>query len=231
MLRKGGRAEWFRWIVSEKTCYRQVSSELLDKLSRWMPNLHPPPNLDPHGISMRVSVLLFVLLTTCAASSQSGTEAKLPTFGDYPVHENWSGPAAAVKFRTRTDRMYRTQFREAAKLAPNFAGHYRVATWGCGTQCLEAGLVDLLSGQLYSLPYRGKKWEKWSFCESVWGGDWEGAAQTRVDSRLLITNCANAYGPGDFGPQTGTYARTSYFVFENGRFRKIAEHIGQERVN
>jgi hypothetical protein len=32
------------------------------------------------------------------------------------------------------------------------------------------------------------------------------------------------------GEDGGTYLRTSYFVFESAKFRKIAAHVGQERV-
>lgn len=182
---------------------------------------------------MRVSVLLFVLLATYTASSQNGAQAELPRFEDYPVHEHWAGQAVRAKLRTRADRMYRTQFRTAAKEPPNFAGHFRVITWGCGTDCLQGGLIDLSNGQLFRLPRSktttGPK-EMWPLCGFVTGGRFDEAATTSVDSRLLIVECSDSYGPGLEGPRDGTYLRTSYFVFGNGRFHKIAEHIGQERV-
>lgn len=37
---------------------------------------------------------------------------------------------------TSKDRMYRTRLKEAAQQKPNFAGHYILTTWGCGTECL-----------------------------------------------------------------------------------------------
>jgi hypothetical protein len=174
---------------------------------------------------VRVGILLTLLLTTYEVVGQSRPGATLPRFEDYAVQEKWGGTAASVRFQTPSDREFRTQFINASKDPPNFAGHYRVATWGCGTDCLQGGIVDLSTGQLLPLPH-SKNWPgKWDLCGSVTGGEWDQAVQTLPASRLLIVNCSDAYGRDG-----GTYLRTSYFVFENGKFRKIAEHIGQERV-
>jgi len=56
-------------------------------------------------------------------------------------------PQPRLSFKRRSDREFRTQFINASKEPPNFAGHYRVAT-GLGTDCLEGGIVDLSTGQL-----------------------------------------------------------------------------------
>ncbi len=176
---------------------------------------------------MQVGLLLILLLSTCVTVGQRRRAAKLPSFEDYAVQEKWDGTAAQVKFQTRSDREFRTQFFNASKEPPNFAGHYRVATWGCGTDCLEGGIVDPSTGQLLPLPH-SKNWPgKWGLCGFVTGGEFDQAVQTRPASRLLIVNCSDAYGRG---PDGGTYLRASYFVFENGKFRKITEHVGRERV-
>jgi hypothetical protein len=176
---------------------------------------------------MRVGILLILLLTTSVVVGQNRPASELPRFEDYAVQEKWGGTAAPVKFQTPSDREYRTQFTRASKQPPNFAGHYRVATWGCGTDCLQGGIVDLSTGQLLPLPH-SKNWPgKWGLCVFVTGGEFDQAVQTRPTSHLLIVNCSDAYPRGRKG---GTYLRTSYFVFENGKFRQIAEHVGQERV-
>jgi hypothetical protein len=74
-----------------------------------------------------------------------------------------------------------------------------------------------------------KRWEKWSFCESAfqWSedqSDWGHDIEIRADSSLMILHCADA-GKSD----GGTYAQTFFFTLENGKFRKIADHVG-ERV-
>ena len=67
----------------------------------------------------------------------------VPKFEDYRNIEEWSGPNAEPKIVTRAERMFRTRLREAARQAPNFAGHYRFTTWGCGSNCVQGAMVDL----------------------------------------------------------------------------------------
>lgn len=111
---------------------------------------------------LRFGILLTLLLTTYATVGQSRPTDKPLRFEDYAAHEKWDGTAPLVKFQTRSDREFRTQFVNASKEPPNFAGHYRVVTWGCGTDCLEGGIVDLSNGQLLSLPH-SKDWPgKWA---------------------------------------------------------------------
>jgi hypothetical protein len=66
-------------------------------------------------------------------------ETRVPRFEDYAVQEKWDGTAAPVKFETWSDREFRTQFTNASKEPPNFAGHYRVATWAAAQIALRAG--------------------------------------------------------------------------------------------
>jgi hypothetical protein len=75
-----------------------------------------------------------------------------------PSFDRYAVPVAHVKHAPRVDlsqtraRLYRTQLRDAARegaqFGPNFAGHYRLASWGCGTGCLNWGLVDLKTGRV-----------------------------------------------------------------------------------
>jgi hypothetical protein len=38
------------------------------------------------------------------------------------------------------------------KVGPNFAGHYIVVQWGCGTSCVMMVIVDALTGKIYDIP-------------------------------------------------------------------------------
>ncbi len=38
--------------------------------------------------------------------------------------------------------------REHSKEGPNFAGHYTVVFWGCGTACRELAIVDANTGKV-----------------------------------------------------------------------------------
>lgn len=49
--------------------------------------------------------------------------------------------------------MFRTAIREGAKKGANFAGHYAIAAWGCGSGCASMAVVDLESGAVYEGPF------------------------------------------------------------------------------
>jgi hypothetical protein len=75
--------------------------------------------------------------------------------------------------------------REAAAKGPNFAGHYTVAVWGCGSACTDFGIVDAKSGQVFFAPdLRGI-----SAVSVIEPGDQEpqyNSLRFRADSRLLV---------------------------------------------
>jgi hypothetical protein len=88
---------------------------------------------------------LCVCLSTLTATAQDGAA---PAFKDYaaPV---FKGRAATLKLTTPQARGYRTRLREGARRALNFAGHYKLHTWSCGTGCLQTAFIDAKTGEVY----------------------------------------------------------------------------------
>ena len=41
-----------------------------------------------------------------------------------------------------------------AKKGPNFAGHFTIVFWGCGTACITLAIVDAANGEVYDTPFR-----------------------------------------------------------------------------
>jgi hypothetical protein len=173
---------------------------------------------------MKFKTVLLILLLSVSSAAQTTKKPKLPLFEDFPVAERWAGSHAKVLLDTPAVRMFRTQFRDAALKPPNFAGHYRITTWGCGTLCFEGGMVDLATGKVIALPAsaRNRGSEYWMLCYSAFVPS---GIESRADSHLLIVRCADI-----IGRDGGSHVRASYFVFENESFQKIAEQIGTERV-
>lgn len=111
------------------------------------------------------AALAALLLVTTAASA-----ADIPGWCQYalsdapksaPKFESYAVPVEHVAHAPRVDlqsdpraRLFRTNLRNATKdgvrYGPNFAGHYRLASWGCGTGCLNWMLVDLNTGRIAS---------------------------------------------------------------------------------
>jgi hypothetical protein len=89
--------------------------------------------------------LFICLLLGSIAAQRGGT----PRFEDYGVPV-YKGKRAAVNLNSaKGARMFRTNLREGAGKGVNFAGHYALVSWGCGTGCMDAGIVDLKTGTVY----------------------------------------------------------------------------------
>lgn len=107
-----------------------------------------------------------------------------PQFEDYSVVENFSGAPAPVNFSTDPDaREFRTVISNAEKAGPNFAGHYTVATWGCGTACQRFAIVNSKTGAVIEFP-NGSYLDDFIFlgADSNVGIVYD----YRIDSRLFI---------------------------------------------
>jgi hypothetical protein len=165
-------------------------------------------------------VLLLIAFSALSASTQERegrkwTAKNPPKFDDFPASE-WHGTAAPIKLTTRSERMFRTNLTNASKEPPNFAGHYRITGWGCGSACGAGALVDLQTGDVFPLPLasqNGRGWEKWIDCPRLLfkgPGD-----EFRLGSRLMIARC------GAYAPEPLDIPDTHYFVWENGRFRQL----------
>ncbi len=79
-------------------------------------------------------------------------DSNAPTFHDYQVPI--APPPADPKLDLQsspTARMYRTVLRQEIAKGPNFAGHYRVAIWGCGSSCADFAVINLETGRVIEL--------------------------------------------------------------------------------
>ena len=76
-------------------------------------------------------------------------QSKKPTFARYAAKvetiKNIKVDLKSHKFANT----YRTNLRNAAKEGVNFAGHFILTTWGCGTNCSETAVIDARSGRVF----------------------------------------------------------------------------------
>jgi len=89
----------------------------------------------------RSGLLLLIIAAKSAATS-------VP-FGQYPGERPLVGEVAFPKLDSARARHFRTVLREAAATGPNFNGHYRIASWGCGTNCLDWAVINLETGDVW----------------------------------------------------------------------------------
>jgi hypothetical protein len=74
-------------------------------------------------------------------------------FNSFPAPvENIKRPAPLDLASDPIARQFRTAIRNALRNGANFAGHYAIATWGCGTACQDWAIVDVKTGRVHSEP-------------------------------------------------------------------------------
>jgi hypothetical protein len=141
-------------------------------------------------------VLLLPLATAVLAQKKA-----LPAFEQFGVDETFTGKPAAPKI-TGVHRSYRTMIRQGAAKGPNFAGHYTIADWGCGTSCVSMAIIDAKDGSVHDGPFGYLGWGlplKYEGRYSAMSNSFEPLSY-RIDSRLLIVrgcpqdeNCASYF--------------------------------------
>ena len=121
---------------------RRVNSDVMPRLS----SMHMRPVI---GI---VGLLFIVVVTSLRTKAQKNN---LPRFEDHPVMKTFSGKPAPLKLPSHSKaRLFRTMLKLSAEKGPNFAGHYTVGTWGCGSDCRMVALIDAVTGRVYFAPFQ-----------------------------------------------------------------------------
>ena len=106
-------------------------------------------------------------------------------FEAYKVREVYRGKPAPVHIVTPTEKMFRTRISEGAKKGPNFAGHYTLVSWGCGSGCVSFVVVNAISGQAHDAAPFSSLFIPFMGTES--GREYQGLVY-KPDSRLLIAD-------------------------------------------
>jgi len=82
----------------------------------------------------------------------------VPKFEQFSTGAKFVGIPATPVLTTPRSRLFRTAIRDGAKKGPNFAGHFTVVTWGCGSECAGAELVDAQTGGVFDFPFDYLGW-------------------------------------------------------------------------
>lgn len=97
-----------------------------------------------------LSFNLFVTSNTQDNNITNPKKNKLPTFGDYTVVNLYKGIPAKIDLTSnRHAKEFRTVLREGAKKGSNFAGHYTLVEWGCGSSCQSHAIIDTKNGKVF----------------------------------------------------------------------------------
>jgi hypothetical protein len=84
---------------------------------------------------------------------------RYPEPEEYPATEVYHGQPMPPRITRPGDRLFRTIIRQGAAKGPNFAGHYTIAAWGCGSACVSTAVIDARDGRVYSSPFGILGWD------------------------------------------------------------------------
>ena len=89
--------------------------------------------------------------TNIVAVTPWARDRGMPGFEQYTVPLRWRGPSGTPDVHSDAIALrYRTRIRETVRNGANFADHYAVVWWGCGSPCVGFLIVDLQTGRAYS---------------------------------------------------------------------------------
>lgn len=166
---------------------------------------------------MKKIIIAFLFINLLVAGSLAVERQKTPRFEDYaaPVYK---GKRAPVNLNSaKGARMFRTNLREGASKGVNFAGHYTLVAWGCGTGCQDVGIVDAKTGTVYFPKELG------GFGVWIWD-DNEDVLSFKPDSRLLVLSGYPASEGNSDNPKTGIY----YYEWTGTRL-KLVKFVAKKR--
>ncbi len=153
-------------------------------------------------------VLLWSFCVMFCAVPQTAAK-QVPRFRDYPVSEIFTGKPAPPRFVTPEQRQWRQQIGDVGP-KPNFAGHYTIVDWPCGTECMGLAVVDARTGAIYPPPLNDPRWP---FALPIAQTAFE-YPEYRVNSRLFVLKNAC---PAGLANDCHTY----YFVWEGAMFKEV----------
>jgi len=166
-----------------------------------------------------------LVLTVIAASAQ-----RTPTFAAYAVKVEKVRNISVDLKSNKGAREFRTMLREAAKGGINFAGHYVMAGWGCGTNCEVLAVIDARNGHVY-FP-KELEGVGIGFLDLPPGpvatdapeeNEYQSGAYYKASSRLFALQGFTGGGLDDKNAKCGTY----YFEWTGNRLRKVAFVAGK----
>jgi len=160
------------------------------------------------------TIITFILI--CITQSVSGQKPNLPSFERYPAQVS-KAKSKPPNLRSHKDaRLFRTNLRDAAKEGINFAGHFVITDWGCGSSCTVGAIINAKTGQVFFPDQLQGFW--WQF----WDGDPSKPLGFRKDSQLLMFL---GFEPGDYN---GNRRRYGYHIYRwTGDSLKKIKYIRQ----
>ena len=159
---------------------------------------------------------LFTFLAPAVFTFSAAGQTKQPQFHTYAATVE-KMRVRAIDFKKNPDaRSFRTRLSEGLRGGINFAGHYILVGWGCGTGCTNAAIIDGRTGSVF--------WpDQFANLDASYGeGYSEEQIEFRKNSRLLIIHGR----PGSYRENAKILpSGDHYYEWKNDRLRLIRSEI------
>jgi len=101
-------------------------------------------------VTVFAALTIAFALPASASATECGAVKCAASFYDYAVVEHSRPfPSVTVVQQTKLAKQYRTVITQQSREDADFAGHYRVVTWGCGTDCHGFAFISKRDGNVY----------------------------------------------------------------------------------
>jgi hypothetical protein len=104
-------------------------------------------------VKLFLFAIIFAVLLVCSGPIIFA-QKRVPRFENYPVTKIYRGKVAQLKL-TKWDEAWRERFQWAIEnLEVDYAGHYILYTWPCGSECLTGVAINAKNGRVSWLDVR-----------------------------------------------------------------------------
>jgi hypothetical protein len=158
-------------------------------------------------------MIMIGLWLVLAGAGIEGRAQRLPKFSSYPAAIEKAQTRSIDFRRSPGSTTFRTRLKAALAEGTDFAGHYKIAGWGCGTGCISGAVIDVRNGRVY-FPE-----ELYALSVGSFTGDYESEPlKYRKNSRLLVLS--GIPGSADDNATQKPWG-DYYYEWKNNRFRQV----------
>jgi len=131
--------------------------------------------------------------------------ASEPKFENYAVDQS-EEVLSAIDFSSHPDAEdFKTRLEYSLNEPANFAGHYILTSWGCGTMCQMLAVIDVHNGEVF-----------FPLASSL-------GVCYRADSSLLIMNPLDEIAIQDFGEDMPAWLKIGYYRWDGEKMQLLTE--------
>lgn len=131
--------------------------------------------------------------------------ASEPKFEEYTVAQT-EEVLRAIDFSSHPDAdNFKTRLEYSLNEPANFAGHYVITYWGCGTMCQMVAIIDVHNGEVF-----------FPLTSSL-------GVCYRADSSLLISNPLDELTIEDFGEDMPDWLKSGYYTWDGRQLQLLME--------